>query len=314
MSSNTVNLWSSLDGKGFAAEYADYASCASTDDKGNQIDTTYATKSETDTLLGGKQDNLTFDGTYDATTNPVATVSTVESTIPASTSSDEGKVLAVNASGSHQWTQLPWVATDYQIPPETIKIGDKYYRIVTIGNQQWMAENLDYVWNGLTADSYAPGCYYVSKKTNYSNNDQSKYGAYGRLYDWYAAKNLNDNLSTILGTKLATDGWHIPSQADFDALITYVGGTSTAGTKLKMTSIGGTDDYGFSWQPSGIGQDSGGGIAYYRWGAWGLIWSLYESNSSNAYAYAVYYDATSCGTRSEPKLCEASIRLVRNLT
>lgn len=238
----------------------------------------------------------------------------VPESLPASTSSDEGKVLAVNASGSPQWTQLPWVAADYQIPPETIKIGDKYYRIVTIGNQQWMAENLDYVWDGLTADSTAIGCYYVEKKTNYSNNDQSRYGEYGRLYDWYAAKNLNDNLSTILGTKLATDGWHVPSQADFEALITYAGGTSTAGTKLKMTSIRGTDDYGFSWQPCGVGQDSGGNLAYYRWGQWGLIWSLYDYDSSKAYAYAVYFDATSCGTSQDPKLLEASIRLVRNLT
>lgn len=306
------DLWTEYNGKGFSAEHAKYAERATRDEDGNDIVANYATKGE----LSTKQDALptTIANKYlHADSNGDVEWADVQA-VPASTSTDEGKVLAVNASGSPQWTQLPWVAADYQIPPETIKIGDKYYRIVTIGNQQWMAENLDYVWDGLTADSTAVGCYNTEKKTNYSNNDQSRYGAYGRLYDWYAAKNLNDNVSTILGTKLATDGWHVPSQADFEALITYAGGTSTAGTKLKMTSIRGTDDYGFSWQPCGLGQDSGGNLAYYRWGQWGLIWSLYEYNSSNAYTYAVDIATTACDERQEPKLVEASIRLVRNLT
>ena len=233
--------------------------------------------------------------------------------IPSSTSSDSGKVLTVNQSGSAEWAQLNWTDGDYTIPPQVITIGGREYRIVTIGNQQWMAENLDHTWEGLTVDSRETGNYYVQRKTHYSNNDRERFGQYGRMYDWYAAVNLNDNLASIIGAELAADGWKVPATSDFDTLIAYVGGTSVAGTVLKQAAIGGTDDYGFGWQPGGFGQNSGGNLAYYRQGQWGIIWTLNENSSLNAYCYAVMVDTTTCNSRSEQKLNEASIRLVRNL-
>lgn len=233
--------------------------------------------------------------------------------VPASTPTDSGKVLTVNQSGSAEWAQLNWTDGDYTIPPQVITIGGREYRIVTIGNQQWMAENLDHTWEGLTVDSRATGNYYVQRKTHYSNNDQERFGKYGRLYDWYAAVHLNDNLATVIGADLAAAGWRVPTSSDFDTLVTYVGGTSVAGTVLKQAAIGGTDDYGFGWQPGGLGQGSGGNLVYYRDGQWGLIWTLNENSSSVAYCYAVMIDATTCDSRGEQKLDEVSIRLVRNL-
>ena len=96
---------------------------------------------------------------------------------------------------------------------------NKTYKAVAIGTQTWMAENLNYD----TSDSK---CY---------NNDPANCEIYGRLYNWSTA-------STVCPT-----GWHIPSDAEWDVLITAVGGSSTAGTKLKVASgwsnnCNGTDD------------------------------------------------------------------------
>ena len=99
------------------------------------------------------------------------------------------------------------------------------YKIVTIGSQTWMAENLNYQMQY----SY---CYY-NKETNC---DQ-----YGRLYAWSAALNA------------CPSGWHLPTKAEFETLIDIVGGKSTAGTKLKSQTgwNNATDDYGFSALPAG---------------------------------------------------------------
>ena len=102
------------------------------------------------------------------------------------------------------------------------------YRTVKIGDQVWMAENLNFE----TDSSY---CY----------NDSAKYCAkYGRLYEWSAAMDA------------CPSGWHLPDTAEWRTLLDAVGGDSIAGTMLKSTSGwnsdgNGTDDFGFTVLPAG---------------------------------------------------------------
>lgn len=248
-------------------------------------------------------------------TNIIGDLSTV---LTSKAGASGGTELSLVTTGE-KYTWNNWVDASYTIPPETITIGSRAYRIVTIGNQQWMAENLDYTWSDLKVDQYGVGSYDIQRKTNYYDNNPTLYSQYGRMYDWYAAAHLNSNLTTIIGSRLASDGWHVPSPTDFDTLVTYAGGSSTAGTKLKATSgwsgRGGTDDYGFTWLPGGTTGNSGGQIAYYRGGQWGFIWAISASSSSSTvYPYAAYFDDAGCNTRSMNKGDEVSIRLVRNLT
>jgi len=108
---------------------------------------------------------------------------------------------------------------------------------VTIGTQTWMAENL----NIATVDSW---CY---------NNNPDSCARYGRLYTWEAAKTVCPN------------GWHLPTDKEFEILIDYVGGEDVAGKKLKSTSGwnrinsngNGTDNYGFSALYGGQLRDEG---------------------------------------------------------
>ncbi len=102
------------------------------------------------------------------------------------------------------------------------------YKTVKIGDQVWMAENLNY-----EIDS------------SYCYNDSAEYCAkYGRLYVWTAAMDA------------CPSGWHLPDLAEWKTLLAAVGGDSVAGAKLKSTSGwnsngNGTDDFGFTVLPAG---------------------------------------------------------------
>lgn len=141
-----------------------------------------------------------------------------------------------------------------------VTIGGRKYPIVQIGNQVWLAENLDFKFSGLVVGD--GGASSSVPRGNYYDNDESTYGVngnkYGLLYNWPAVKYLNDHRADLF------PGWHVPTTAEWNALITAAGGTSVAGPKLKATTgwIGGgnTDDYGFSLLPAG----------YYRINFYGL--------------------------------------------
>jgi uncharacterized protein (TIGR02145 family) len=129
------------------------------------------------------------------------------------------------------------------------------YKYVTIGNQTWMAENLDAAvfrngdpikevksdeeWDKAGFEGIPAWCYY--------GNDQDIGKKYGKLYNWYAVHDKRG---------LAPDGWHVPDSMEWQSLADFLGGRETAGELLKssegwMLNGNGTDDYGFSAIPGG---------------------------------------------------------------
>lgn len=101
-----------------------------------------------------------------------------------------------------------------------------WYGAVVIGKQVWLAENLKTRnrsnWTqipvgGSTASDSTPYCYYP-------NSQSYRVEEYGLLYNWAAAMDggsaSSQNPSGVQG--LAPDGWHIPSEAEFDQLVDYV--------------------------------------------------------------------------------------------
>ena len=113
------------------------------------------------------------------------------------------------------------------------------YRTVKIGNQTWMAQNLNYE----TAESF---CY---------DDHMSSCLKYGRLYTWTAATNV------------CPAGWHLPTLAEWDELIDSLGGMPSAALALKSKTgwkskssshdAKGTDSLGFSVLSSGMRNDDG---------------------------------------------------------
>lgn len=104
----------------------------------------------------------------------------------------------------------------------------KKYRTVKIGEQVWMAENLDYAIKGsFCFDDELANC----KK-------------YGLLYTWKMAM------------RACPAGWHLPSKDEFKTLIASVGGKKVAGKILKSKEKwnkngNGEDSFGFSALPAG---------------------------------------------------------------
>lgn len=147
------------------------------------------------------------------------------------------------------------------------------YRAVKLGNQVWMAENLDF-----EADK------------SWWYNDNPDLGArYGRLYTWASALVLPDSCNKkICGRRIQArhrgicpEGWRIPDIADWNELETAAGG-STAGSGLKSVADwrdngNGTDTYGFRGLPGGHGYAE---VAYDRLGERGWWWSVGESDET----------------------------------
>lgn len=139
----------------------------------------------------------------------------------------------------------------------------KKYKTVKIGNQTWMAENLNYS----TIDSW---CY---------NNSSSNCNTYGRLYTWLAARNA------------CPPGWHLPSDSEWSQLENNLGGGDVAGGKLKSTSfwnspnIGATNSSGFSAFPGGDRDTNG---SFYGLGYYGYWWSSTGHFSRSAWGRGMY--------------------------
>lgn len=155
-------------------------------------------------------------------------------------------------------------------------IDGNVYHTITIGTQVWMLENLrvtrfrngdsikyvtdSYYWDSDNVPHYCP-----------YNSDESNVNVYGYLY----------NQSAVLDTDgLAPSGWHVPSPAEIQILIDYLGSEAVAGGKLKeygtshwhSPNIGASNESGFTALPGGRRVAYG---AYERIGDICNFWSSY---------------------------------------
>ncbi|WP_295041031.1 fibrobacter succinogenes major paralogous domain-containing protein [uncultured Fibrobacter sp.] len=166
------------------------------------------------------------------------------------------------------------------------------YKTVKIGAQWWMAENLNFV----TENSGCGGG---------SGTTEGNCETYGRLYTWAAAMDSVGEWSTngrgcgygstcsptLPVRGVCPKGWHLPRRSEWEALFTTVGGSSTAGKKLKSltgwyNSSNGTDAYSFAALPAGLRDGYG---HYEDEGYYAFFWSSTERNGYFAYSMALYY-------------------------
>jgi uncharacterized protein (TIGR02145 family) len=187
------------------------------------------------------------------------------------------------------------------------------YRTVKIGNQWWMAENLEVTnyrngdpipnvsdsaaWAGQTAGAYC----------NY-NNDVANVAAYGRLYNWYV---MTDSRS------MAPEGWHLPSDAEWQTLINYLGGNAAAGWKMKEAGTAhwlppntGTNECGFTALPGGYR-----GTLYGIFGDLGnyaCFWSTTAVSSTYGWYRSISYDNPTVDHYDSRKHYGFSVRCVKD--
>jgi uncharacterized protein (TIGR02145 family) len=166
------------------------------------------------------------------------------------------------------------------------------YPVVEIGSQIWMAENLKTTkyrdgtsvplvddaasWTVLNGPGY---CWY-------NNDEASNKNIYGALYHW-----LTGNTGNLCPT-----GWHVPSDPEWTALTTFLGGESVSAGKLKQTgtthwagpNTGVTNESGFTALPGGNRGIDG---TFSNIGSNGCWDSATEYNTSNRYYREMHYNA-----------------------
>jgi len=197
--------------------------------------------------------------------------------------------------------------------PTVTDIDGNEYEIITIGTQEWMAENLkvthyrngdeipnvteNAAWTVLTSGAWCS-----------PQNDALLIGTYGRLYNWHA---VND------ARGLAPDGWHVPSDAEWQTLMDYLGGISVAGGKLKEAGLehwaapngGATNETDFSGLPAGQRNWNGG---YFSFLIQAYFWSSTQDDDTEAWYWCLYYDHASAARDDYLKLDGFSIRCVKD--
>jgi uncharacterized protein (TIGR02145 family) len=187
------------------------------------------------------------------------------------------------------------------------------YTTVTIGTQVWMLENLkttkyndgtdipnvtdSSVWSVLSTPAY---CWYENNAAAYNNE-------YGGLYNWY-----------VVNTgKLCPKGWHIPTVAEWNILVNYLGGRTIAGRKLKETGnthwvnalTEATNESGFTGLPGGY-CDFNGTFRFLGYNA--DYWSATEYNSTDAYVLDMYYEVSYLNIVNINKRYGFSVRCIKD--
>ena len=155
----------------------------------------------------------------------------------------------------------------------TLTYAGQDYRTIIVGDNIWMAENLNYE----TAGSWC------------NDNNGKNCDGYGRLYAWDAAVSA-----------CAVMGWRLPDSADWEGLAAAAGGSGAAGRTLKSatgwkSNGNGIDSLGFSALPGGSRNNDGG---FEPVGADGFWWSAAEAGSGYAWYRGVSYDKSE-GLREE---------------
>ncbi len=164
------------------------------------------------------------------------------------------------------------------------------YTFKHIGTQVWMTQNLNYV----TASG--SWCY---------GNNTSNCGTYGRMYNWNTA------------LAVAPPGWHLPSDAEWQTLINYLGGDAVAGGVMKSTSslwqspnTGATNSSGFAGLPGGSRYINGAFMGDI--GAAGYWWSSTAANSEDSWPCSLYYSDTAVHRPPFEKTMGFSVRCIRD--
>ena len=141
---------------------------------------------------------------------------------------------------------------------------DQIYKVVKIGQQWWMQENLNI---GTMIDSLQDATDNdIIEKYYYQNND-SLGNIYGGLYQWDEMMDYNtsDNGNPGITQGVCPIGWHLPTDSEWTELTDFLGGESVAGGKLKEAgtihwkspNTGASNESGFKALPGSYRNDLG---------------------------------------------------------
>lgn len=143
------------------------------------------------------------------------------------------------------------------------------------------------------------------------DNDEDNVAAYGYLYNWHTLANL----CYLEFNGVEDTEWRVPSDSDYAALITYLGGNPGAGGKLKETgttywktpNTGATNSSGFTGRPGGYHDDT-----FYSIQDTMFLWTTTPDGTS-AWSRGAVYTTANTFSVSVAKTNYLSVRLVKDI-
>ena len=223
------------------------------------------------------------------------------------------KAYATNSIGTAYGNEVSFttlLASNYPV----VDFDGNGYDTVHIGSQIWMAENLKTTHYKNGTSIVYPGANDAAWQNNiigayaWYNNDEATYkNIYGALYNWYVVNTGN----------LCPSGWHVPTDAEWTTLCTYLGGGSIAGGKLKEAGLAhwvspntaATNETGFTALPGGGRYYTG---TYGDIGSLGNWWSSTEYNTATAWNKDMGYLSSYADRYNANKADGFSVRCVKD--
>jgi uncharacterized protein (TIGR02145 family) len=187
----------------------------------------------------------------------------------------------------------------------------KTYTTVQIGTQCWMRQNLN-IGDRIVGSSNQANNGIIEKYCY--NNSESNCDVYGGLYQWDEMMQYY----TTPGTQgICPSNWHLPTDAEWTAITTYLGGESVAGRKMKEAgtihwlspNTGANNSSGFTGLPAGGRYSTG---SFYYLGTNANLWSSTEYSGSNAWYRSLYYGDIIVYRFDDPKVSGFSVRCLKD--
>jgi uncharacterized protein (TIGR02145 family) len=216
------------------------------------------------------------------------------------------RAYATNSTGTGYGNQVTFTSLG------VTDIDGNTYHYITIGTQVWMVENLKTTKfrNGEAIPTVSSGTDWIALTTAaYCDYDDlaANGNTYGHLYNWYA---VNDSRN------IAPAGWHVPTDAEWQILVNYLGGISIGGGKMKETgtshwtspNTGANNSSGFTGLPGGSRLTDGN---YYSIGDSGDWWSNSTVGIDAAYR-SLYYNNANVNSLSTSKKTGFSVRCIKD--
>jgi uncharacterized protein (TIGR02145 family) len=228
------------------------------------------------------------------------------------------RAYATNANGTAYGSQVAFTTLKeavYGLPcaeVPTVSYGGQVYNTVKIGNQCWMRENLNIgvMINGSLNQSNNQ----TIEKFCYQDNNTNCL-IYGGLYQWDEVMQY----STAAGVQgICPQGWHVPTDQEWNTLAEYLGGWEDAGGKVKETgtthwmadNFGATNQSGFTGLPGGFRQ-SDGSFGYLKEN--GYFWTSTTYDQENAWdRFISYYNTNLTRYNYGYKKAAMSVRCILN--
>jgi uncharacterized protein (TIGR02145 family) len=198
---------------------------------------------------------------------------------------------------------------------------NKTYPTVAIGTQCWMKNNLNY---GNMIDPSHDQQKGDPPEKYCLNYDESKCSDYGGLYQWGEAVQFLNGASdnsrwnpspTGYVQGICPVGWHVPSDAEWNALCSNLGDCSVAGGKMKLNTrpwedpnAGATNSSGFTGLPAGTRYI--GGTNYF--GKAGYFWSTTDNSRTEAWKRTLSNASAGLSNNSSDKSSGYSVRCLKD--